>query len=90
MGHEGHVRCCRSDRLFHAHDSYLRSPESGGVWYKSRQSKMTIWSPPQVLYVDISAKAGEFAAEEGMRVVVAPTQAAMLTVREGQREIDST
>ena len=31
-----------SNRLFEVLDLYWRSPESGGLWYKSRQLKETI------------------------------------------------
>ena len=32
-----------SNRLFQILDVYWRSPESGDVWYKSRQLKKTVW-----------------------------------------------
>ena len=33
-----------SNRLFEVLDVYWRSPESGGLWYKSRRLKKTICS----------------------------------------------
>jgi len=42
---EEHVNPAHQTAFFQVLDLYWASPESGGMWYKSRQSKKTICSP---------------------------------------------